>query len=210
FTYTISHDLRQALRGILTNVQMLEHPDEPHSGKLDRIQHNAQQLNHILEDLLDMRRLARCELRPTPTDLTKLARQVSEWLYQSYPDRRDSIEVQPGLTVTADQKMLRRVCEELLDNALKFSPPTAKVHVGALEDGLTFFIRNQGPGFDPQYRAKIFEPFERLENDYATPGTGIGLAKALRIVRRHGGRIWAESEPGESATFYFSLNPLLL
>jgi signal transduction histidine kinase len=117
----------------------------------------------------------------------------------------NDVRVQAGMLASADPSLLRLVLQNLIDNACKFSPNGIPVEVGCI-DG-RFYVRDQGVGFDMAYADKLFQPFERLVGQSEFPGTGIGLANVKRIVERHGGRVWAESAPGQGATFWFTLGP---
>jgi signal transduction histidine kinase len=115
----------------------------------------------------------------------------------------DRVNVEPDLIAFGDDRLVRFVLLNLIENAVKFSPNGGAIRVG--KSGGAFFVADDGIGFEPQYAEKIFKPFERLVRDDEYPGTGIGLANAHRIVKRHGGKIWADAEPGKGATFYFTL-----
>ena len=124
------------------------------------------------------------------------------------PDRRVTISIQPMLQVQGDARLVRVVMENLLGNAWKFSSKAAaaEIEVGRLEDHSAFFVRDNGVGFDMAYAGKLFSAFQRLHSESEFPGTGIGLATVRRIVARHQGRVWAESEPGKGTSFFFALS----
>jgi signal transduction histidine kinase len=137
-------------------------------------------------------------------DLTALARGVAAEVARGYP-RKPRLVVQEGLTVEADERLVRVVLENLLSNAFKFSSHASDpaVDVGREEDA--FFVRDNGAGFDEAHAGRLFEPFTRLHKAEEFPGTGVGLAIVHRVVRRHGGKVWARSAPGAGASFYFTL-----
>jgi signal transduction histidine kinase len=161
----------------------------------------------LLSGLLHLFQVARSDLRRDTIDFSALATEVAESLQESATGRTVHIEVQPGITVHADKGIIRLVIENLLGNALKFTEGQQEtliaVGVTANSEQEAFFVKDNGVGFDMQYVHKLFRPFERLHMDF--PGTGIGLATVARCVRKHGGSIWAESQVGRGATFYFTL-----
>ncbi len=207
FTYSVSHDLRAPLRAIVATSRLLQEeygPELPEDarGLLTRQASNANRLATLIDELLQLSRLSRGEMRREEIDLSTMADEVVAEL------RRDRevqahVRVEPGLRANGDPRLVRLVVLNLLDNALKFSPAGGMVTVGRSKAG--FFVRDQGIGFDPQYEPKLWLPFERLVLPEEFPGTGIGLANVRRIAERHGGRTWAHGEPGKGATFWFTL-----
>jgi signal transduction histidine kinase len=147
---------------------------------------------------LGFSRLARVEVKRERLDITRKVRSVSEELGVS-----DRIEVQEGMVAYGDPDLVRIVLTNLIDNACKFSCVGPMVKVGQ-ENGAVW-VRDEGVGFDMKFANKLFRPFERLVTEKQFPGTGIGLASVERIVKRHGGKVWAESKPGSGATFFFTL-----
>lgn len=216
FSYSVSHDLRSPLRGIdgYSHVLLEDYGedtvlDETARDYLQRIRTDAQRMGTIIDDLLEFARLGRTRLRRSRVDLSALARSVGERLQAEHPERRVDFEVAPDLTAFGDKRLLRLVLDNLLGNAWKFTRETEAARVafgaqGAPEDQ-TFFVCDNGAGFDMQYASKLFMPFQRLHGSDRYPGTGIGLATVQRILQSHGGSIWAEGEPGEGATFYFTV-----
>lgn len=203
FNYSISHDLRAPVRAIVgtASILLMEIGDElsaAHRELLERQAHNANRLGQLIDELLRLSRLSRVEVKRLDTDVTRLANSIAR-------DQREThqIQVQEGMETQADPILLRTVMVNLIENACKFSPPGTSIEVG--QTGDVFWVRDQGIGFDMKYAPKIFLPFERLVLETEFPGTGIGLANVDRIVKRHGGRVWAESEPRAGATFYFTL-----
>lgn len=212
FTYNVSHDMRAPLRAIISAAMILleDHRDqvEPLARQeLQRMATAASKMGRLIDDLLQYSRLGRMEIERRRVDLSALVDDILGSMSARH-SRKVDVHVEDGLTVMADPLLLKLAMENLLDNALKYGRSTSgNVSIGKLEGHPTdtFFVRDDGIGFDPQYAPKIFEPFERLVLDSEYPGTGIGLANVKRIIERHGGKIWAESTPGQGATFFFTL-----
>lgn len=214
FTYAVSHDLRQPLRAIdgFSRVVM-----DRYGGSLDatavdylrRVRAGAQRMGLLIDDLLRLSRLTRAEMRMETVDVSALAREAASNLTADAPERHVVWVIEEGLRAHGDRQLLAVVLDNLLGNAWKYTSknPAARIQVGAShEQGeLVCFVRDDGVGFDARYAHKLFAAFQRLHGVDEFPGTGIGLATVQRIVHRHGGRVWAESEPGRGATFYFSL-----
>jgi light-regulated signal transduction histidine kinase (bacteriophytochrome) len=163
----------------------------------------------LIDDLLTLARVTRREMHPERVDLSALARAVADELRQRDPERRVTFRIADGLTATGDAGLLQVALENLFGNAWKFTgrQPEATIEFGACERNgrRTFFVRDDGAGFDMAYADKLFGAFQRLHAVDEFPGTGIGLATVQRIVHRHGGRVWAEGAVGRGATFYFTL-----
>lgn len=214
FSYSVAHDLRAPLRSIDGFSQALL---EDYGGKLDdegqdhlrRVRAAAQRMAQLIDDLLALSRVTRAELHRTAVDLSAIAREIAESLREADPARDVRFTIANGLVAHADARLVRAVLENLLGNAWKFSSkrPSAHVEVGsAIVDGeVAFFVRDDGAGFDMTYAGKLFTAFQRLHNRADFEGTGIGLATVMRIVRRHGGRVWAEGAVDRGATFWFTL-----
>jgi PAS domain S-box-containing protein len=214
FSYSVSHDLRAPLRGIdgFGHALLTEYGDrlDPQGlHYLERIRNGAQRMGRIMDDLLDLSRLSRHDLTRDVVDLSAQARQILEGLEQQASGRRVSLAVQDGLRAQADPRLMQMVLGQLLTNAWKFTGKreAARIEFGAAADGegSTFFVRDNGAGFDMAYAGKLFTAFERLHDAVEYPGTGVGLAIAQRILLRHGGRIWAEAAVDQGATFFFNL-----
>jgi PAS domain S-box-containing protein len=215
FSYSVSHDLRAPLRGIdgFGHALLEEYSDRLDAqGRhyLERIRNGAQRMGQIMDDLLDLSRLSRHELVLTSVDLSAQARQILEALEQQAPGQRQVQQVvQDGLRVQADPRLMHMVLGQLLTNAWKFTGKRmgARIEFGVTEDaeGRTFFVRDNGAGFDMAYAGKLFGAFQRLHDPSEFAGTGVGLAIAQRILLRHGGRIWAEAAVDQGATFFFNL-----
>jgi signal transduction histidine kinase len=209
FSYAVSHDLRAPLRAIKGFSQILL---EDYAGALaegrphlDRISGAATRMNDLIDDLLQLSKMARGALVRGAFDVAQLSREIIDELRQAEPARRIEIVVPAELPAQGDARLVRVLLENLLRNAWKF---TSKRDVAQIEVGLrdaAWFVRDNGAGFDVQRASKLFQPFQRMHTAAEFEGSGIGLATAQRIVRRHGGRIWADSAPNEGATFFFTL-----
>lgn len=214
FNYTVAHDLRTPLTVIagfaetlLRSAAKLDEAKKQHL--LERIATSSYRMSQTIEDLLKLASLTRVELKRTSTDLGLIAREVAEGLNQQHASRVVDISIAEPMLGMGDPGLLRSAIENLLGNAFKFTSkqPNPKIEFGSVQkDGATvYFVSDNGVGFDMASTDKLFAPFQRLHNQDEYEGTGIGLACVQRIIQRHGGRIWAESTPGEGATFWFSL-----
>lgn len=216
FSYSVSHDLRAPLRRIdgFSRAVLEDYGpllDEKGQDYLKRVCAAAERMSRLIDDMLLLSRVGRAELRRTRIDLSAIARAVVEDLRRVDPDRQVEIVIQPNLMADADGRLMHVLLDNLLGNAWKFTAKTEKprIEVGAesTEDCPTFFVRDNGAGFNMSYVDKLFRPFSRLHKDSDFPGTGIGLATVYRIVDRHGGRVSAVSSPGGGATISFTLPP---
>jgi len=214
FSYSVSHDLRAPLRGISGFSQLLlEECTDQLSPKvqdyLRRIHAAGERMGQLIDDLLELSRVSRSELKRRPVDLSKVAHTVADELEKRHPERRVAVLIEDSLMVDVDARLMRIVFDNLFGNAWKFTAktPGARVEVGAAASpkGHTYFVRDNGVGFDMAFAHKLFGPFQRLHSSADFPGTGIGLATVQRIIDRHGGRVWAEAAVGEGATFFFTL-----
>jgi signal transduction histidine kinase len=214
FSYSVSHDLRAPLRSIdgFSQAAIEDYGDllgEEGKGFLQRVRAASQDMGRTIDDLLKLSRVTREEMRLDDVDLSGIAREVADGLARTQPERKVEFEIEPGLEVRGDRALLRVMMENLLDNAWKFTSnsETTRIELGAaeVEGEKAFYVRDNGVGFDMSYADKLFTPFQRLHDKTEFPGTGIGLATAQRVIRRHGGSIWAEGKVGEGATFYFKL-----
>jgi signal transduction histidine kinase len=215
FAYSVSHDLRAPLRGIdgFSHVLLNDHGhklDEQGVQYLERIRAAAQRMGQLIEDLLQLSRVTRSELRSEKVDLTVMAWEIIREFQMREADFRAQVTIADNLCVEGDPRLLRITLENLLHNAYKFSSTRSRpeVTLGSLtaESGETvFFVRDNGVGFDMAYADKLFGAFQRLHAFEEFPGTGVGLATVQRIIRRHGGRIWADSAVDQGTTFYFTL-----
>ena len=216
FAYSVSHDLRAPLRSLDGFSQVLledyaENLDDTGRGYLHRLRANVARMAQMIDDLLDLSRATRTELRRESVDLSALTREVLTELRTADPNRVVDTVFAENLTCVGDAHLIRLVLHNLLANAWKFSGKRehATIEVGSLtrEDELVYFVRDNGAGFDMRYAAKLFDPFQRLHAVTEFDGSGVGLAIVHRIVRRHGGRVWAQSAPDEGATFFFTMTP---
>ncbi len=214
FSYSVSHDLRAPLRPLVGFAQALL---EDYGDKLDaqgkeylvRIRAAGQRMGQLIEDLLRLARIGRSELRRESVNLTALAEAVFAELRSAEPDRPCELVAAPDLKVKGDEGLLRVALENLLRNAWKFSrkKPQVRIELGtrSARGQAAYFVRDGGVGFRAESASRMFQPFQRFHSGADFEGTGIGLAIVDRIVRHHGGEIWAESVPGEGATFLFTL-----
>jgi two-component system, OmpR family, phosphate regulon sensor histidine kinase PhoR len=213
FSYSVSHDLRAPLRAIDGfGLALLEDCDDKldTDGKdsLRRIRAATQRMGSLIDDMLRLSRITRAELFVEKVDVTEIAWSVIDELRKSNPERLVKVEIAKGLEDTADPKLIRIALENLLGNAWKFTgkQSEAVIELGSTAEcgKKTYFIRDNGAGFDMAYADKLFTPFQRLHSTDEYPGTGIGLGTVQRIMHRHGGKAWAEGQVGKGATFYFS------
>lgn len=214
FSYSVSHDLRGPLRGMDGFSQMLledygDKLDDAGKDALGRIRAASQRMGNLIDDLLRLSQMTRAELNSTPVDLSAIAREIADAIDREQPGRSVEWVIEPGLGIRADRALIRVAMQNLLQNAWKFTGRTAKpsIRVGALErDGKTvYFVADNGVGFDMAYADNLFGAFQRLHHAGDFPGSGIGLALVRRIIRRHGGEIWAEAKDGAGATFFFTV-----
>jgi PAS domain S-box-containing protein len=213
FSYSVSHDLRSPLRSIMALSRILKDEnldrlDSESRENLGRLVVNAERMAKLIDDLLQYSRLSRSKLHIKRFSLSDIASSVAEDMC-SRPGCRAQISVEPDMVAECDPDLIRILFENLIGNAVKYSSRVEQplVEVGQTEfhGQTTYFVRDNGAGFDPKYSSKLFVPFERLHDSEDFEGTGIGLANVHRIVQRHGGRVWATGEVGKGATFYFTL-----
>ena len=214
FSYSVSHDLRAPIRAINGFSRILledygEKLDEEGKKHLRRVSEAALRMGVLIDDILRLSRVTRSEIRRGTVDLTQLAYSVVAELRQTSLERHVDVVIAPDLKVNADANLMRIVLENLLGNAWKFTQKhaLARIEFGVTEkDNLTtYFVRDDGAGFDMNYVDKLFGPFQRLHDASEFEGTGIGLATVQRIIQRHGGKVWAEAAVEQGATFYFTL-----
>ncbi len=220
FCYSVSHDLRAPLRGIDGwSLALIEdygdQLDAAARGYLEIVRSETQRMGQLIDDLLELSRVGRSEVRREPLNLSALADVIVERCRQDQPERPLDVRVQPGLFAWGDARLLEIALTNLFANACKFTMtrPVARIEFGSRTEEnpdsnvieTVYFVRDNGVGFDMSYAEKLFAPFQRLHKASEFPGTGIGLATVQRIVHRHRGRIWAEAVPDGGATFYFTL-----
>lgn len=217
FSYSVSHDLRTPLRSIegfsqLVEKRYAEKLDETGADYLQRIRRATVRMGHLIDDLLQLSRVSRAELRPHYMNLSIMAEEVMQGFAEAEPERRVAWDIEPELFGVADPGLLRVVLENLLGNAWKYSATREHATIefcATQQEGETVFsICDNGVGFDMCYADKLFGAFQRLHGVEEFEGTGIGLSTVQRIVHRHGGRIWAEAEPDQGACFYFTLGKI--
>ncbi len=215
FSYSVSHDLRAPLRGIDSWSQALmenygHYFDEQGKIFLSRIRSESQRMSQLIDDLLKLSRIARTEKHVVDVNLTLIAETVVSRLKENEPQRIVDVSIQPGITTSGDPFLLESALTNLLNNAFKFTgkKTNAKVEFGfsIIDDKTIYFVRDNGAGFDMNYAKQLFGAFQRMHPHSEFPGTGIGLAIVQRIIRHHGGRIWAESVVNEGTTFFFTID----
>jgi signal transduction histidine kinase len=216
FSYSVSHDLRAPLRAIDGFSQAIQEDcadqlDDGGRDSLRRVRAAATRMGALIDDLLDLSRLTRMELRRQPVDVSAAAAAVAAELARRAPSREVDVVIAPDLSTHADPQMVRIALENLLDNAWKYTARTsrARIEIGWSRNGgpPVYHVRDNGAGFDMQYSSKLFGAFQRLHTEQEFPGTGIGLATVQRIIHRHGGQIWADGAVDRGASFYFTLEP---
>ena len=214
FSYSVSHDLRAPLRSIdgFSHVVLEDYGEQLPAdarGYLERVRAAAQRMAVLIDDLLNLSRVTRTALQPKFINLSKMAEEIVQGLHETQPERQVTFSLTPDLMVEADPHLMHIVMENLLSNAWKFTSkqerPVVEFGQRAHVKERTFYVRDNGVGFDMAYADKLFGVFQRLHSVSDFPGTGVGLATVQRIISIHGGRIWAESVEGKGTTFYFTL-----
>jgi PAS domain S-box-containing protein len=214
FSYSVSHDLRAPLRAIDGFSRVLLEDcanklDDRSKTHLGRVCSASRHMSQLIDDLLNLSRVSRGQLRRAAVDLSAMARGIAAELRQTQPDRGAEFVIEAGLVADCDGSLLRIVLANLLGNAWKFTGKVAqpRIEFGAAphEGHPAYFVRDNGAGFDMAYAGKLFGAFQRLHGVTEFEGTGVGLATVQRIVHRHGGRVWAEGAVGKGAAFYFIL-----
>jgi len=215
FSYTVSHDLRAPLRVVEGFARILKEDygsrlDRVGNDHLDRVMSASARMNSMIDALLSLSQLSTRPLARQPVNLSQQAGYVMEELKRGAPHRELVLDIEPGLSVQGDPTLLRMVLENLLGNAWKYSAkvPCTEIRFASVEQGgrRVFVVSDNGAGFDMRFAERLFGVFQRLHSASDFQGTGVGLALVRRIVRRHGGDVWAESAVGEGSRFYFTLN----
>ncbi len=213
FAYVASHDLKEPLRAVSGYLQLLERRHkaqlEPKARDfVDRAVKAAGRMDSLINDLLSYSRLSRQSKPPAPTDCNEVLVQVLENLETSIRDNGSTVRSSHLPTVVADRPQLVQLFQNLIANAIKFhgdAPPEVSVNAEQRDNEWVFSVRDNGIGMEMEYADRIFDVFQRLHSTSAYPGTGIGLAVCRKVVERHGGRIWVESEPGKGSVFHFTI-----
>ncbi len=216
FSYSVSHDLRSPLSTIDGFSNLLSRElgasaaSERSKHYLSRIRAGASQMGELIDALLSLAQVSRTSLRWDSVDLSAMADAVVNGYRAREPGRDALLDIQPGLVAQGDARLLRQVCDNLLGNAWKFSSKQSQSLISfRLQSGPdgkgVYAVQDNGVGFDMAYSEKLFGAFQRLQTASEFAGTGIGLATVPRIIMRHGGKVWAESSPGQGSTFYFTL-----
>nr|WP_275976800.1 AAA family ATPase [Polyangium aurulentum] len=215
FSSSVSHDLRAPLRTINGFSLALQEDygdtlDDEAKGYLNHIRAASRKMGSLIDDMINLSRVTRSEMERRKVDLSALVREVNAELRMEHQERKVDVVIADGLSTSGDERLLRIAVQNLLGNAWKFTSKRAhaRIEFGCLEQpaGRTaYFVRDDGAGFDMSRASKLFTAFERLHTSSDFAGTGIGLATVQRVIDRHGGRVWAESAPGQGATFYFTL-----
>lgn len=214
FSYSISHDLRSPLRSIDGFSQAVvedygDKLDENGKNYLNRIRAATQRMGRLIDDILKLSRVTRAEMQKQEVDLGQLAEAIMEEIRGSDAGRRVEVRIQQGMTAEGDPNLLNAMLTNLLGNAWKFTGKTSepRIEFGCIvkDNKNIYFVKDNGAGFDMAYANKLFGAFQRLHSESEFAGTGIGLATVQRIIRRHGGRIWAEGVVNQGSTFYFTL-----
>ena len=216
-SYSISHDLRAPLRSIGGFAQALAEDygsalDATAHDYLNRVRANTQLMSELIDQLLNLARVVRANFHTDTVDLSALAREAADTLSAAEPSRKAEWTIQPGVVAQGDKALLGTALRHLLVNAWKFTNRRPVAHLafraGPGKDGGTVYqVRDDGVGFDMQYAGKLFGVFQRMHPPEEFPGHGVGLATVQRIVRRHGGSVWAEAAPDQGAAFFFTLHP---
>jgi len=215
FSYSVSHDLRAPLRAIdgFTRKVVADHSaalDGEARGYLERVTKAVARMSALIEALLELARISRASLKKDDVDLSAQAADVTADLRAAHPERAPTVDIAPGLTARGDRRLLSVVLVNLLGNAWKFTGRTDGARIEFARhpgEPHAFVVRDNGAGFDAAHAARLFAPFQRFHQASEFAGTGVGLATVQRVVNRHGGRIWAQSAPGQGAAFFFTLPP---
>ena len=213
FGYIVSHDLRAPIRIVEGFTKIVKEDygnvlDGVAHDHLDRVLGAATRMNHMIDALLALSRLSSQPIARVPVNLSQIAGFVVDDLRRQDPERDVEVTVEPALLTMGDPTLLRMMLENLLGNAWKYSANARPARIGLVRDGdapAAFVVEDNGAGFDMRFAERLFGVFQRLHSASEFPGTGVGLASVRRIVRRHGGEIWAESEPERGARFHFTL-----
>ncbi|MBD3345217.1 MAG: PAS domain S-box protein [Chitinivibrionales bacterium] len=214
FSYSVSHDLRNPLNNIQIMTEMLEECsdealDDDGKKALEHIEKNVDRMTNIIADLLELSRISRHELQIQYTDLSAMAGDFIDELKRTNPEREIDIVIHDSMSTRADRRLMQLALENLIRNAWKYTAkcehPRIEIGVKQDSDSPVFFVKDNGAGFDMSNAKRIFTPFQRAHSEKEYKGTGIGLSIVKRIIHKHGGEIWAESEIGKGSCFYFTV-----
>ncbi|MBN8620834.1 MAG: hypothetical protein J0L63_18115, partial [Anaerolineae bacterium] len=214
FSYSVSHDLRTPLRALdgFSHALLEDYQDRlDDEGReyIQRIRLASQRMSRLIDDMLELAQLTRSELDYRPVNLSQIGENILSECHERDPERSAEFQIQDGMIAKGDSRLLRIALTNLLGNAWKFTgkQPLARIEFGEnrQDEETIYFVRDNGVGFDMTYANKLFRAFERLHSPTEFDGMGIGLATCQRIIQRHGGRIWAESQLHVGSTFYFTL-----
>jgi PAS domain S-box-containing protein len=217
FSYSVSHDLRAPLRAVEGFAELLREDygsqlDEMGQDYLSHIVQGTHKMGGLINDLITLAKMNQSELERQRVDLSQLAREIVADLQTREPRRQVTVTIAGNISADCDVGLMNAALENLLGNAWKFTGkiPDARIEFGsfARASSTVYFVRDNGAGFDMGHASRLFAAFQRFHHERDFTGTGIGLATVKRIIRRHGGQVWAESAPGQGATFYFTLDML--
>ena len=215
FARTVSHDLKSPLTVILGfSSAILDNPEskitEDEKSYIQFLKESAMDMNQLIRDLLSFSQSGRLQLEKEELNLAETAKDILESILMRFPETSPEVIIEPGMSAYADSRMIRVVLDNLLGNAIKYSSKSQapKIVFGKRDyyGKDLFFVKDNGVGFDMSKADKLFQPFVRLHSGSEYNGTGVGLSTVKRIIEKHGGEIWAESEPGQGAEFLFTLN----
>lgn len=216
FCYSVAHDLRSPIRAIVSKCRIVQEdfaPELPLPAResLNSLVEDGMRLGRFVDDLLSFARLGQGDLKREEVDVSDISRRLAAEIAPHCHDGTAQIEIQDDMMADADPTMLEFVLRNLVENACKYSSPGVRIQIGLQDQNgePVFYVRDNGIGFDVKYLDRMFEPFQRLHRSDEYKGTGIGLANVRRIIERHGGHVWAESEPGKGSTFFFTLGEKL-
>jgi light-regulated signal transduction histidine kinase (bacteriophytochrome) len=214
YSYSIAHDLRAPLRSIVSFSQILQEDtkDKLTSEDLDnlhRVISAGKRMSRLIDDILELSRITRTELHYGTVNLSKLAHEILYRLRHAHPEKQAQWTVHDNLVVNGDARLLEVALQNLIENAWKYTRDIspAQIEIGSeyIQGETAYFVKDNGVGFNMAHANKLFKPFHRLHTPQEFEGTGIGLATVQRIIQRHGGRVWSQSEKNKGATFYFTL-----
>ena len=215
YNHSLAHDLRTPVRAIMSFSQILLEDlkdvlTKEQAYDFNRIINASDRMHNLIDDILNLAKITRSELKLTRVDISSLATQINQELKAAYPEHNVDVDIENGLNVQGDNTQVRVLLDNLLSNAWKFTrdQEAPQIRLGQIvgENRSVFYLSDNGVGFDPVYAEKVFQPFQRLHRNDQFPGSGVGLAIVERVIQRHNGRIWVQSTLGKGSTFYFTLD----